>query len=53
MWKSRRVSESQRYRAVLAITSADKPGDGFEAIPVGSALVVHRTVDTEIQPVVT
>jgi len=45
-----KLSESQRYRAVLAMTGTAKPGDGFEAIPPGSAVVVHRNLDSDIVP---
>ena len=46
-----KLSENQRYRAVLAVDSADKPGDGFEAIPMGSALIIDRAVSARIAPV--
>lgn len=44
-----RLTENNRYRAVVAISCDDKPGDGFEAIPLGSAVVIHRSVVAEIR----
>jgi glutamine amidotransferase len=45
-----KLSENDRYRAMLTVTSADKPGDGFEAIPRGSAVVISRDLSSEITP---
>jgi len=42
--------ETQRYRAVLAVESGAKPGDGFEAIPMGSAIVIDRALHATITP---
>jgi len=40
--------EIHRFRAVLTVESARKPGDGFEAIPVGSSIVIDRGVNATI-----
>lgn len=45
-----KLSANQRYRAVLAVTAPEKPGDGFEAIPTGSVLTIDRQVQAEITP---
>jgi glutamine amidotransferase len=47
-----KLSENDRYRAILTVASDDKPGDGFEAIPPGSAVVISRNLSSEIEVVV-
>ncbi len=45
---TRELDEKGTFRGVFALAGVDEPGEGFEQIPLRSALLVHRDVTTEI-----
>ncbi len=44
----RRRSDHRHFRAVLAMSTSDEPGEGFEEIPPNSVLTISRELKTEI-----
>ena len=44
----RRRSDNRHFRAVLAMSTGDEPGEGFEEIPPNSVLTISRELHTEI-----
>lgn len=38
------------FRAVLVLSAAEMPAEGFEEIPIGSAVTVSRDLNTDIAP---
>lgn len=45
----RRRSDHRHFRAVLAVSSEESPGEGFEEIPPNSVLTISRELNTEVQ----
>jgi predicted glutamine amidotransferase len=43
-----RSADNRHFRAVLAMSTADQPGEGFEQIPPNSVLTISRDLKTEI-----
>jgi glutamine amidotransferase len=42
--------EESQLKSVLAVSSDEHPGEGFEEVPLGQVLTIHRSVLAEISP---
>ncbi len=45
-----RTGRDETFRGVLVVSTTADPGEGFEEIPAGAAVLIHRDLRTDITP---